>query len=336
MEFPDLGQHCSNSSCKQLDFLPMKCDACSKIFCDLQASDSLKPENSFRSSHGFPFHGSVTSMSVFEHKLASLVSRFSFCKQQHIKYDTHGCEEGYKKDVQVPVCPLCNKPVPGRRDEAPDIRVSEHIDRDCQSDRAVKKRKVFANKCSKKGCKQKELMPIVCDSCRLNFCLKHRHALDHACKGHQGNHGSGITTNSGFAAVNRAQSSSNKTNSKQQLPKSKREPQKTTLVNIGADLARERREREMSRQRTTPPVSNVYSMQAGMSEDEAMARALQLSLASDAGPPSDNVPPTQTQQEEADLALARALAQSEDEQRRQQNQGTQRQQSSGSSKCAVS
>lgn len=41
-----------------------------------------------------------------------------------------------------------------------------------------------------------------------------------------------------FAAVNRAQSSSNKTNSKQQLPKSKREPQKTTLVNIGADLAR--------------------------------------------------------------------------------------------------
>lgn len=51
-----------------------------------------------------------------------------------------------------------------------------------------------------------------------------------------------------------------------------------------------------------------------------MARALQLSLASDAGPPSDNVPPTQTQQEEADLALARALAQSEDEQRRQQNQ----------------
>ncbi|XP_071847458.1 AN1-type zinc finger protein 2A-like isoform X2 [Apostichopus japonicus] len=272
MEFPDLGQHCSNSSCKQLDFLPMKCDACSKIFC-----------------------------------------------KQHIKYDTHGCEEGYKKDVQVPVCPLCNKPVPGRRDEAPDIRVSEHIDRDCQSDRAVKKRKVFANKCSKKGCKQKELMPIVCDSCRLNFCLKHRHALDHACKGHQGNHGSGIT-NSGFAAVNRAQSSSNKTNSKQQLPKSKREPQKTTLVNIGADLARERREREMSRQRTTPPVSNAYSMQAGMSEDEAMARALQLSLASDAGPPSDNVPPTQTQQEEADLALARALAQSEDEQRRQQNQ----------------
>lgn len=285
MEFPDLGQHCSNLACKQLDFLPMKCDACSQIFC-----------------------------------------------KNHIKYISHGCEEGYKKDVQVPVCPLCNEPVPGRRDEAPDIRVSEHIDRDCQSDKAVKKRKVFANKCSKKGCKQKELMPLICDSCRLNFCLKHRHSLDHDCKGFQGT-GSSIS-NSGFAAINRARSSPSKPVNKQS-----RQPQRTNLGDIGADLARERREREAARQSTRPAVSNVYSMQAGMSEDEAMARALQLSLASESNPqPSPNhVPPTQKQQEEADLALARALAQSEEEQRqRHQNQGSQRQQSSDSSKCAVS
>lgn len=253
-----------------------------------------------------------------------------FCKD-HITYSAHGCEEGFKKDVQVPVCPLCNKPVPGRRGEAPDIRVSDHIDRDCQSDRAIKKRKVFANKCSKKGCKQKELMPLVCDSCRLNFCLKHRHSLDHDCKGYQGT-GSGIS-NSGFAAINRAQSSSNKSNTKQQQ-QARRTPQKTNLGNIGADLARERREREASHQRSNPPVSNVYSMQAGMSEDEAMARALQLSMAS-AAPQSNDTRQTKQQQEEADMALARALAQSEEEQRRQ-NQGMQRQQSSGNSKCSVS
>ena len=33
MELPDLGKHCSEKSCRQLDFLPMKCDACSLILC---------------------------------------------------------------------------------------------------------------------------------------------------------------------------------------------------------------------------------------------------------------------------------------------------------------
>ncbi|XP_002972586.2 zinc finger AN1 and C2H2 domain-containing stress-associated protein 16 [Selaginella moellendorffii] len=31
--FPNLGKHCSHSSCGQLDFLPFKCDACSQVFC---------------------------------------------------------------------------------------------------------------------------------------------------------------------------------------------------------------------------------------------------------------------------------------------------------------
>jgi len=33
MEFPDLGKHCTVQSCKLLDFLPFRCDACKKIFC---------------------------------------------------------------------------------------------------------------------------------------------------------------------------------------------------------------------------------------------------------------------------------------------------------------
>lgn len=35
------------------------------------------------------------------------------------------------QDVQVPVCPLCNVPVPVKRGEIPDVVVSEHMDRDC-------------------------------------------------------------------------------------------------------------------------------------------------------------------------------------------------------------
>jgi len=33
MELPHLGLQCSNKDCKQLDFLPIKCDACNNTFC---------------------------------------------------------------------------------------------------------------------------------------------------------------------------------------------------------------------------------------------------------------------------------------------------------------
>ncbi|XP_075037090.1 AN1-type zinc finger protein 2B isoform X3 [Mixophyes fleayi] len=136
MEFPDLGKHCSESTCKQLDFLPLKCDACEQIFC-----------------------------------------------KDHITYVLHGCSSAYMKDVQVPVCPLCNTPIPVKRGQTPDAVVGEHIDRDCKSDPAQQKRKIFTNKCGKPGCRQKELMKVICDDCHGNFCLKHRHPLDHECKG---------------------------------------------------------------------------------------------------------------------------------------------------------
>ena len=34
MEFPELGVNCSVSHCNQLDFLPVKCDACKSKFCN--------------------------------------------------------------------------------------------------------------------------------------------------------------------------------------------------------------------------------------------------------------------------------------------------------------
>lgn len=62
----------------------------------------------------------------------------------------------------MPVCPLCNKPVPGKRGEPPDLSVGEHIDRDCQSDPAKQNRKIYTNRCSLKGCKQKEVSEYNC------------------------------------------------------------------------------------------------------------------------------------------------------------------------------
>ncbi|XP_044526701.1 AN1-type zinc finger protein 2B isoform X3 [Gracilinanus agilis] len=138
MEFPDLGAHCSEPTCQRLDFLPLKCDACSGIFC-----------------------------------------------ADHVAYDQHHCGSAYQKDVQVPVCPLCNVPVPVARGESPDRAVGEHIDRDCRSDPAQRKRKIFTNKCSRPGCRQREMMELTCERCGRNFCLKHRHPLDHECPGNR-------------------------------------------------------------------------------------------------------------------------------------------------------
>ncbi|NXQ62797.1 ZFN2B protein, partial [Anthoscopus minutus] len=142
MELPWLGEHCSERTCKQLDFLPLKCNACGEVFC-----------------------------------------------KDHIRYDDHKCSSAYKKDVQVPVCPLCNTPVPVQKGEIPDIVVGAHIDKDCKYNPAQQKPflsslpQIFANKCLKPGCKRKEMIKVVCEQCGGSFCIKHRHPLDHDCKG---------------------------------------------------------------------------------------------------------------------------------------------------------
>ncbi|RXN16103.1 AN1-type zinc finger 2A isoform X2 [Labeo rohita] len=227
MEFPDLGEHCSEKSCKRLDFLPMKCDACQEIFC-----------------------------------------------KDHITYANHKCTSSYKKDIQVPVCPLCNTPIPIKRGEMPDIKVGEHIDRDCKSDPAQRKRKIFTNKCSKGGCKQKEMIRVTCDQCHLNYCLKHRHPLDHDCK----TDGKSVSK-SGAQRTNTASS---------------------PLVSPTA-------------QNVIPPSA---SFQVGLTEEQALQRALEMSLAESARASQ----PTLSPQEQEDLALAQALAASEEEYRRQQQQ----------------
>ncbi|XP_055253726.1 AN1-type zinc finger protein 2B isoform X1 [Moschus berezovskii] len=244
MEFPDLGAHCSEPSCKRLDFLPLKCDACSGIFC-----------------------------------------------ADHVAYAQHHCGSAYQKDIQVPVCPLCNVPVPVARGESPDRAVGEHIDRDCRSDPAQQKRKIFTNKCERAGCRQREMMKLTCDRCGRNFCIKHRHPLDHDCSG-EGH----PTSRAGLAAISRAQSLASSTKT---IPS----PNQTLPLSSSASRAT-----TQSPTRTAPP---VITLQSGLSEDEALQRALELSLA-------ETKPQVPSSQEEEDLALAQALSASEAEYRQQQ------------------
>ncbi|XP_069473025.1 AN1-type zinc finger protein 2A-like isoform X2 [Ambystoma mexicanum] len=260
MEFPDLGKHCSEHTCKQLDFLPMKCDACEQIFC-----------------------------------------------KDHIAYIQHSCTSAYKKDVQVPVCPLCNIPIPVKRGQMPDIVVGAHIDQDCKSDPAQRKRKIYTNRCLKPGCKQKEMMKVICDQCHGNFCLKHRHPLDHECKG-----GMAPISKAGHAALSRSQGTSTKS-----LPVSSRPAAPSNRpTSRPVPAAHPPPSRVSDPGPTQPPptaVSTAADLQNGLSEEEALQRALEMSLAETA-----TSTPVPSSQEEEDLALARALSASEEEYRRLQ------------------
>ncbi|XP_046434680.1 AN1-type zinc finger protein 2B-like [Neodiprion fabricii] len=117
--------------------------------------------------------GVISESGVEKKKPTNLILRQSLKVNRHVG----------RLAKRVPVCPLCNAPVPSKRSDPPDLAVSLHIDNDCQADRAKSRRKVFTNKCTSKGCKIKEIVAVKCGDCGKNFCLKHRHPCDHACVG---------------------------------------------------------------------------------------------------------------------------------------------------------
>ncbi|NXY25943.1 ZFN2B protein, partial [Atrichornis clamosus] len=219
-----------------------------------------------------------------------------FCTD-HIAYAQHDCTSAYKKDVQVPVCPLCNTPIPVKRGEMPDVVVGEHIDRDCKSDPAQRKRKIFTNKCLKPGCKQKEMMKVICDQCHKNYCLKHRHPLDHDCSG-----AGRPLSKAGHAAVTRAQASSSKIVTASSSGAARPADSSSSPASARAAASPTRS--------TSPP---AVMLQNGLGSEQSALWAR--------GRPRHTMHhcPSSTQEEE-DLALAQALSASEAEYQQSQRQ----------------
>lgn len=87
----------------------------------------------------------------------------------------HGCVE--VKDVQVPVCPMCDAPVELRH---PGQSVDEAVDAHISSGKCGVKKPVV--RCAYRRCKEKSLF-LVCGACKLSVCVAHR--MDHGCKGNQ-------------------------------------------------------------------------------------------------------------------------------------------------------
>jgi len=266
-----MGQHCQEASCKQLDYLPMKCDACSSLFC-----------------------------------------------KDHLTYDDHACSGKYKKDIQVPVCPLCCAPVPVSRGAVPDLAVSAHIDQGCP---AKKKPKVFKNRCQRvlhgKQCKTHELVPCVCTDCNMNYCLAHRHPADHHCQGQAAkvshpSHPSGPTTESRQSRVTEFFTGPFRTGQDRPSPAAlaamERQQQGSAArtVSTGRPTGRP----TSTGRPTMTAVTNPRQIN-GMSEDEALAAAMAASLHQTETGGLGGAGVGAGSQEEEDRALARALEESE-------------------------
>ncbi|XP_017105726.1 AN1-type zinc finger protein 2A [Drosophila bipectinata] len=214
MEFPHLGQHCSESTCNRLDFLPVKCDSCDKVFC-----------------------------------------------ASHYNYERHSCPGAHRKNVQVPICPLCREPVPTPPGVEPDVTVGQHIDQQCKSE----SKKIYTNRCHAKGCKRKELVPVKCSQCHLNFCLRHRHTSDHDCQ--PVSQQAPATTSLSGAWQSIFKSSGSDTRSMAAQAAERRRQTKSTNNSSN------------SNPRPRPvQAAQVQNIQGNMSEDEALARALALSI----------------------------------------------------------
>lgn len=112
--------------------------------------------------------------------------------QEHWKPDQHSCPHQFDSsfDSQVPVCPICNQPIPTARNTDPNISVNNHIAQNCpKSPTSISKTPVYKNSCSFRSCKSKSMVNITCSQCGKGYCIKHRLEADHKCSGPIGTNG---------------------------------------------------------------------------------------------------------------------------------------------------
>ncbi|KAJ1988740.1 hypothetical protein H4R33_002326 [Dimargaris cristalligena] len=137
MELPHVGRQCALAECRQLDFLPFRCQFCHLDYCET-----------------------------------------------HWKVDDHPCANGHQaRDVRVPVCPLCHKPVPVPRGEDPNLRMDTHIANRCADPGTSLSAPAYKPVCQFRTCKAKVFVSAKCPKCQVQFCLKHRFETDHQCPG---------------------------------------------------------------------------------------------------------------------------------------------------------
>ncbi|XP_032239093.1 AN1-type zinc finger protein 2A isoform X2 [Nematostella vectensis] len=107
-------------------------------------------------------------------QLDFLPFKCSHCKQEfcleHRLPDEHACREFERADAQVPVCPLCNKKIKKSFGDDLNTQVERHLLSGCK-DLILRKAKK-TNRCSLRSCHKSELLPLNCNQCGKQFCIR--------------------------------------------------------------------------------------------------------------------------------------------------------------------
>eukprot|EP00055_Hartaetosiga_balthica_P000219 m.135999 g.135999 ORF g.135999 m.135999 type:complete len:306 (-) comp10347_c0_seq1:210-1127(-) len=197
----------------------------------------------------------------------------TFC-DEHWRHDNHNCVVQIFEDYQSFTCPVCKNVVRPQRNENPNIAMEAHIASGCKKNKV---RKARPNQCSASGCKVKEVVPMMCDKCNSNFCLRHRHPADHHCKA------SPSSSKSTKPSSSPSSSSSSRALQQQMKNKKKGASSATSRTNHshnkqGIKLREDTKASQISSssqwKEFTP---RTTSLNGGLSEDEALALAVQQS-----------------------------------------------------------
>ncbi|GAA6057095.1 hypothetical protein JCM3770_002077 [Rhodotorula araucariae] len=141
-EFLDIGRHCSEESCRQLDFLPFSCPSCQLPFCQ----EHWRPPSGHKCSSYDPL--------VADNRIPSC----PLCSTP-VSYPP-GTDPNGPMDAHLSTaCPVLH----------PHLASSTA-------------RTKSPNECHAMRCRVKMVVPIQCDACGHKFCPAHRHANDHACR----------------------------------------------------------------------------------------------------------------------------------------------------------
>ncbi|TRM64107.1 hypothetical protein BD626DRAFT_557352 [Schizophyllum amplum] len=105
----------------------------------------------------------------------------AFC-QEHFLPNAHACPkyDETKHNRVAPSCPMCNVPVAIRPGQDPNVRMEQHLERECSAMTGVAPKK-SGPVCEKVRCGKVLVSPIRCDRCRKQFCPSHRFPSDHTC-----------------------------------------------------------------------------------------------------------------------------------------------------------
>lgn len=189
-----------------------------------------------------------------------------FC-HQHYGAAAHACPEAYKRNIQTPACPLCASLVSFKPGEDPNLAMEAHISGGCKPPASIK-HKTYCNLCSLPGCKKHEAIPVLCHSCKRNFCLQHRFEKDHSCTGatQSQTSRSSITSATANAALAR-----HSPQQKQSRPTQQPKLPAASLNQLGRNLQQSRDARNSQRQMSHP----------ALSEEDQLAQAIAASLRED-------------------------------------------------------